>query len=69
MRSDSELLISSFRSGKKMGLLIMKSDFAKKKSDEINQTLIIRRPKLSDFGPKSDDSTHRIIRSKNGMGL
>ena len=31
--------------------------------------LRIRWPKSSDFGPKSDDSTHRIIKSKNGIGL
>ena len=29
----------------------------------------IRWPKSSDFGPKSDDWTHRIIKSKNGIGL
>ena len=66
MRSDSELLIFIFRSEKKMGLL-MQSDFAK--SDGIKSDLRIRWPKSSDFGPKSDDSTHRIIKSKNGIGL
>ena len=66
MRSDSELLILIFRSEKKMGLL-MQSDFAK--SDGIKSDLRIRWPKSSDFGPKSDDSTHRIIKSKNGIGL
>ena len=66
MRSDSELLIFIFRSEKKMGLL-MQSDFAK--SDGIKSDLRIRCPKLSDFGPKSDDSTHQIIKSKNGIGL
>ena len=25
-------------------------------------------PKSSDFGPKSDDSAHRILKSKNGLG-
>ena len=45
MRSDCELLISIFRSEKKMGL-VMQTDFA-----------------------KSDESTHRIIKSKNGIGL
>ena len=66
MRSDSELLIFIFRSEKKMGLL-MQSDFAK--SDRIKLDLKIRWPKSSDFGPKSDDWTHRIIKSKNGFGL
>ena len=66
MRSDSELLILIFRSEKKMGLL-MQSDFAK--SDGIKSDLRIRWPKSSDFGPKSDDSTHRILKSKNGIGL
>ena len=47
--------------------LLMQSDFAK--SDGINSDLIIRWPKSSDFGPKSDDWTHRIIKSKNGIGL
>ena len=49
-----------------MGLL-MQSDFAK--SDELKCNLIIRWPKSSDFGPESDDSTHRIIKSKNSIGL
>ena len=58
MRSASELLIFIFRSEKRMGLL-MQSDFAK--CDGIKSDLRIRWPKSSDFGPKSDDSTHRII--------
>ena len=62
MRSDSELLIIIFRSEKKMG-----SDFAK--SDGIKSDLRIRWSKSSDFDPKSDDSTHRIIKSKDGIGL
>ena len=66
MRSDSELLIFIFRCEKRMGLL-MQSDFAK--SDGIKSDLRIRRPKSSDFGPKSDNLTHRIIKSKNGIGL
>ena len=66
MRSDSELQIFIFRSEKKMGLL-MKSDFAK--SDGIKSYLRIRWPKSSGFGPKSDDSTHRIIKSKSGIGV
>ena len=66
MRSDSELLIFIFRSAKRMGLL-MQSDFAK--SDGIKSDLRIRWPMSSDFGPKSDDSTHRIIKSKNVIGL
>ena len=45
----------------------MQSDFAK--SDGIKSYLRIRWPKSSDFGPKSDDSTYRIIKSKNGIGL
>ena len=66
MRSDSELLIFIFRSEQKMGLL-MQTDFAK--PDGIKSDLRIPWPKSSDFGPKSDDSTHRIIKSKNGFGL
>ena len=66
MRSDSELLVFIFRPEKRMGLL-MRSDFAK--YDGIKSDLRIRWPKSSDFGPKSDDSTHRIIRSKNGIDL
>ena len=49
-----------------MGLL-MQSDCTK--SDGIKSDLRIRWPKSSDFGPKSDDSTHRTIKSKNGIGL
>ena len=45
----------------------MQSDFAK--SDGIKSNLRIRWLKSSDFGPKSDDSTHRIIKSKNGIRL
>ena len=45
----------------------MQSDFAK--SDWIKSALRIRWPKSSDFGPKSEDSTHRTIKSKNGIGL
>ena len=66
MRSDSKLMILIFRSEKKMGLL-MQSDFAK--SDGTKSDLRIRWPKSSDFGPKSNGSTHRIIKSKNGIGL
>ena len=46
---------------------LMQSDFAT--SDGIKSDSRIRRPKSSDFGPKSDDSTHRLIKSKNGIGL
>ena len=68
MRSDSEHLIFSFRFEKRMGLLmLMQSDFAI--SDGIKSDLRIRWPKSSDFGPESDDSTHRIIKSKNSIGL
>ena len=66
MRSDSELLIYIFRSEKRMGML-MQTDFAK--SDGIKSDLRTRWPKSSDFGPKSDDPTHQIIKSKNGLGL
>ena len=66
MRSDFDLLIFIFRSEKKMGLL-MQSDFAK--SDGIKSDLRIRWPKSSDFGPKSDDSTHRILKSINVIAL
>ena len=45
----------------------MQSDFAK--SDGIKSDVRIRWPESSDFGPKSDDSTHRTIKSKNGIGL
>ena len=66
MRSDSELVIFIFRSEKRMGLH-MQPDFAK--SDGTKSDLRIRWPKSSDFGPKSDDSTHRIIKKQNGIGL
>ena len=49
-----------------MGLLLQ-SDFVK--SDGIKSDLRIRWAKSSDFGPKSDDSTHRILKSKNGIAL
>ena len=45
----------------------MQSDFAK--SDGIKCDLRIRCPKSSDLGPKSDDSTHRILTSTNGIGF
>ena len=47
--------------------LLTQAHFAK--SDGIKSDLRIRWPKSSDFGPKSDDSTHRILKSKNGIGL
>ena len=40
-----------------------------KRQDGINSVLRIRWPKSSDLGPKSDDSTHRIIKSKNDIAL
>ena len=49
-----------------MGLL-MQSNFAK--SNGIKSDLRIRWSKSSDFGRKSDDSTHQIIKSKNGNGV
>ena len=55
-----------FRSEKRMGLL-MQSDIAK--TDGIKSYLRIRWPKSSDFGPKSDDLTHRILKRQNGIGL
>ena len=61
MRSDSELLIFIIRSAKRMDLL-MQSDLAK--SDGIESDLRIPWPKSSDFGPKFDDSTRLIIKSK-----
>ena len=64
MRFDSELLIFIFRSEKRM---LMQSDFVK--SDRVKSDLRIRWPKSSDFGPKSNDSTHRMIKSKNGIVL
>ena len=45
----------------------MQSDIAK--SDGINSDLRIRWPKSSYFGPKSDDSVHRILISKKGIGF
>ena len=59
-------MILIFPSAQRKSLLIQ-SDFAK--SDEIKSDLRIRWPKSSDFGQKSDDSTHRIIKSKDGFGL
>ena len=48
-------------------MLIVQSDFAN--PDGIKSDLRIRWPKLSGFGPESDDSTHRILKSKNGIGF
>ena len=66
VRFDSELLIFIFRSEKRMGLLT-RSDFAK--ADGIKPDLRIRWPKSSDLVPKSDYSTHWVVKSKNGIGL
>ena len=66
MRPDSELLILFFALERTMGLL-MQSDFAK--SDGMISDLRIRWPKSSDFGPKSDDSTHLTIKPKHVIGL
>ena len=66
MRSDFELQIFIFRSEKRIGPL-MQSDSAK--SDGTKSDLRIRWPKPSDFGPKSDDWAHRILISKNGIGV
>ena len=59
IRSDSELQIYIFPSAKIIGLP-MQSDVAK--SDGIVSDLRIH-------WPKSSDSPHRIIKSKNGIGL
>ena len=61
MRSDSEPSFFIFQSEKRISLF-MQSDIAK--SDGIKSDLRIRWPKS-----KSDDSAHRIIKSKNGIGL
>ena len=45
----------------------MQSDFAK--SDGIKSDLRMRWPKPSDLGQKYDDSTHRILKPTNGIGL
>ena len=66
MRFDSEVQIFVFRSEKRIGLL-MQSHMAK--SDGIKSYLRIRWLKPLDYGAKSDDSAHRILKSKNGIGL
>ena len=58
MRSDSELQVFTFRSDEWIGLLTQ-SDIAK--SDGIKSDL---RMLKSDFGPKSGDSVHRILKPK-----
>ena len=65
MRSDSELQIFLF--DLKKGSVLLQSDTAK--SDGIKSYLRIRWSKSSDLGPKSYDSAHRILKSKNGIGL
>ena len=60
MRSNSELQIFTSRCDEWIGLTIMHSDIAK--SDGIKSDLRLRLPK-SDFGPKLDDSVHRILKS------
>ena len=62
MRSDSNIQSFIFRSEKRIGLR-MQSDSAK--SDGRKSDSRIRWTKSSDFGPKSGDSAHRIIKSKN----
>ena len=66
MPSDSELKIITFRSDERIDPL-MQSDIAK--SDGAKPDLRIRWPKSSDFGPKSIDSAHRILKSKKIIGL
>ena len=63
MRSDCELQIFTFRSEKWIGFLMQS------KSDGIKSDLRIRWLKSLDFGSKSDDSAHRILKSKNSIGL
>ena len=62
MRSDSELQIFTFRSEKRIGLLVQ-SDVAE--SDGIKSDLRIRWPTSSGFA-KLDDLGDRILKSKNG---
>ena len=62
MQSDCELHIFTFRSENWIGFLM------NSKSDGSISGMIIRWPKSSEFGPKSDDSAHRIL-SKNSIGL
>ena len=65
MRSDSELLIFIFRSEKRMGSPISQNPTGKNlicESDGPSRQIL-------DQDPKIDDSTHRIIKSKNGIGL
>ena len=57
-RSDSKLQIFTFRCDEWIGFLVL-SDIVK--SDGMKSALRIRWPK-SDFGPKSDDSVHRILK-------
>ena len=66
MRSYPELQIFIFRPPKIIGLRFMQSDSAK--SDGTKSDSRIRWPKSSDFGPKSDDSAHLILKSKSGIG-
>ena len=47
----------------------LSASFTLLQSDGIKSDLRIRWPNSLDFGPKSDDSTHRILKSKNGIGL
>ena len=63
MRSDYELQVFTFRSEKWIGFLMQS------KSDGIKSDLRIRWLKSLDFGSKSDDSAHRILKSKNSIGL
>ena len=47
----------------------LSASFTLLQSDGIKSDLRIRWPNSLDFGPKSDDSTHRILESKNGIVL
>ena len=66
MRSYSELLTYMFPPETRMGLL-MQSDFPN--FDGIKYYLRFGSPKSSDFGPKSHDTVHRILKSKSVIGL
>ena len=69
MRPDSELQIFLLFDQKK-GLVLLCSTMLPK-SDRIQSYLRIRWAKSSDveLGLNSDDLAHRILKSKNGIGL
>ena len=61
MQFDSEFLIIIFPSERRMGL---PSLFDVSQTDGIKSDFGIRWLKSSDFGPNSDDSIHRNIKSQ-----